>query len=53
MKGDWIMLALHQWPKPAKLVLMTGAIVLVILAYALLCAGSTLLTAALFSQIGP
>jgi hypothetical protein len=45
------MLAPHDWPKPVKRFLLTGATLLVILAYALLCAGGALLTAALLSQI--
>jgi hypothetical protein len=47
------MLAPHNWPKPVKRLLLTSATLLVILAYALLCAGSLILTAALFSQIRP
>jgi hypothetical protein len=47
------MLAPHDWPEPVKRFLLTGATLLVILAYMLLCAGSALLTAALFSQIRP
>ncbi len=47
------MLAPHDWPKPVKRLLLTGATLLVILAYVLLCVGSLLLTAALFSQIRP
>jgi len=46
-------LAPHEWPKPVKRIVLTGAAVLVVLAYALLCAGSLMLTAALFSQIRP
>jgi hypothetical protein len=47
------MLAPHAWPQPLKRFLLTAAILLVILAYTLLCTGSALLTAALFSQISP
>lgn len=47
------MLAPHDWPKPVKQLVFTGAILLVILAYMLLCTGSALLTAALLSQIRP
>jgi hypothetical protein len=42
------MLAPHDWPRPVKHLLLTGATLLVILAYILLCAGSAFLTAALF-----
>lgn len=47
------MIAPHAWSKPVKRLLLTTAILLVILAYTLLCAGSAFLTAALFSQINP
>lgn len=47
------MLAPHEWPKVVKRFLLTSATLLVILAYMLLCIGSVLLAAALFSQIGP
>jgi hypothetical protein len=47
------MLAPHDWPRPVKHLLLTGATLLVILAYILLCAGSAFLTVALFSQFGP
>lgn len=47
------MLAPHDWPKPVKHLVLTGATLLVILAYIFLCTGSALLTAALFSQIRP
>jgi hypothetical protein len=53
VKGDRQVLAPHEWPKPVKHFLLTGATLLVILAYMLLCAGSTLLVAALLSQIRP
>lgn len=47
------MLAPHEWPKPVKRALLTGATLLVILAYLLLCAGSAFLTAVLLSQVNP
>ena len=47
------MLAPHDWPRPVKQLLLTGATLLVVLAYMLLCAGSVILTAALFSQVSP
>jgi len=53
MQKEATMLAPHDWPKPVKHILLTGATLLVILAYVLLCAGSAFLTAALFSQISP
>jgi hypothetical protein len=53
MKGGCQMFAPHDWPRPVKHVLLTGATLLVVLAYMLLCAGSTLLVAALLSQIRP
>lgn len=43
----------HNWPKPVKRVVLTGATLLVVLAYALLCAGSALLAATLLSPIRP
>jgi len=46
------MIAPHNWPKPVKQCVLTGATLLVIVAYALLCAGSTLLISALFSLPG-
>jgi len=47
------MIAPHDWPKPVKQTVLTGATLLVIVAYALMCAGSTLMIGALFSQLGP
>jgi hypothetical protein len=47
------MLAPHDWPKPIKRFVLTGATLLVILAYLLLCAGSALLAATLLLQISP
>lgn len=47
------MLAPHDWPEPVKQLVMTGATLLVIVAYMLMCAGSTLLITALFSQLSP
>jgi hypothetical protein len=47
------MLAPHDWPRAVKHMVLTGATLLVILAYALLCAGSVILTAALFSRVSP
>jgi hypothetical protein len=47
------MIAPHEWPEPVKQTILTGATLLVIVAYALICAGSTLLIGALFSQLGP
>ena len=47
------MIAPHDWPKPVKQTVLTGATLLVIAAYMLMCAGSTLLIGALFSQLGP
>ncbi len=47
------MITPHEWPKPVKRFVLTGATLLVILAYILLCVGSALLAAALFSQIRP
>jgi hypothetical protein len=43
------MLALHNWPKPAKRLLLTGAIVLVALAYVSLCLVAWLLASVVFS----
>jgi hypothetical protein len=42
------MLALHSWPKPFKQLVLIGAILLVVAAYMLMCASSTLLMSALF-----
>jgi len=53
MKGDRQVITPHEWPKPVKHFVLTGATLLVILAYVLLCAGSTLLVAALLSQVRP
>ena len=53
VKGDRQVLAPHEWPKPVKRFLLTGATLLVVLAYMLLCAGSTLLVVALVSQVRP
>jgi hypothetical protein len=47
------MLAPHDWPKPVKRLVLTGATLLVIVAYIFLCSGSALLTAALVSQFRP
>jgi hypothetical protein len=47
------MLAPHDWPRPVKQLLLTGATLLVILASMLLCAGSLVLTAALIAQVSP
>jgi hypothetical protein len=47
------MLAPHDWPKPVKQFVLTGATLLVITAYLLICAGSTLLMSALVSQFSP
>ena len=47
------MIAPHDWPAPVKQAVLTGATLLVIAAYMLMCAGSTLLIGALFSQLGP
>jgi len=47
------MIAPHEWPKPVKRFVLTGAALLVILAYVFLCVGGALLAAALFSQIRP
>jgi hypothetical protein len=47
------MLAPHDWPKPFKQFVLTGATLLVIVAYMLMCAGSTLLIATLFSWFSP
>ncbi len=47
------MIAPHDWPEPVKQFVMTGATLLVIVAYMLMCAGSTLLIAVLFSQLSP
>ncbi len=47
------MIAPHDWPEPVKQLVMTGATLLVIVAYMLMCAGSTLLIAVLFSQFSP
>jgi hypothetical protein len=44
------MLAPHDWPKPVKQCVVTGATLLVIVAYMLMCAGGTLFIAALFSR---
>jgi len=46
------MLAPHDWPAPVKRLVLTGATLLVILAYILLCAGTGLVTAVLLSQVG-
>jgi hypothetical protein len=46
------MIAPHDWPKPVKQTVLTGATLLVIVAYALMCAGTTLFIGALFSQLG-
>jgi len=46
------MITPHAWSKPVKQFVVTGATLLVIVAYALMCAGSALLMAALFSQFG-
>lgn len=47
------MLVLHDLPKPVKQFVLTGATILVIAAYMLFCAGSTLMIAALFTQFSP
>ncbi len=47
------MIAPHDWPEPVKQLVMTGATLLVIVAYVLMCAGSMLLMSALFSQFSP
>jgi len=47
------MIAPHDWPKSVKQCVLTGATLLVIVAYVLMCAGSTLMIGALFSQLGP
>jgi hypothetical protein len=47
------MIAPHNWPKPVKQCVLTGATLLVIVAYTLMCAGSTLFIGVLFSQLGP
>ncbi len=47
------MIAPHEWPKPVKQTILTRVTLLVIAAYMLMCAGSTLLIGALFSQLGP
>ena len=47
------MIAPHEWPKPIKRLVFTGATVLVILAYASLCAAGWLLSSALLSQVRP
>lgn len=46
------MLMPHDWPEAAKRLVLAGAAVLVILAYALLCLGSAFLAAALLWQVG-
>jgi hypothetical protein len=47
------MLAPHEWSGSVKRFVLTGATLLVILAYLLLCTGSTLLVATLLSYISP
>lgn len=47
------MLVLHDWPKPVKQFVLTGATILVIAAYMLFCAGGMLMIAALFMQYSP
>jgi hypothetical protein len=47
------MIAPHAWPKPVKQFVLTGAILLVIIAYLLMCTSSTLLISALVSQFSP
>jgi hypothetical protein len=44
------MIAPHAWPKPVKQFVLTGAILLVIIAYLLMCTGSTVLMSTLASQ---
>ena len=47
------MIAPHQWPRPIKRLVLTGATVLVVLAYASLCVAGWLLSTALLSQVRP
>ena len=47
------MLVIHAWPEPVKKFVLTGATILVIGAYILLCAGSMLMIAALSTQFSP
>jgi hypothetical protein len=46
-------IAPHDWPRPVKQTVLTGATFLVIAAYMLMCAGTTLLIGELLSQLGP
>ena len=47
------MIAPHQWPRPIKRLVLTGATALVVLAYASLCVAGWLLSTALLSQVRP
>ncbi len=47
------MLAPHAWPRPVKEFVVTGAMVLVILTYVVLCIGGWLGAAVLVSFIRP
>lgn len=52
-KASHPVFAPHDWPRPVKRFVLTGATLVVILAYGLLCAASALLIAALLSQVRP
>jgi hypothetical protein len=47
------MITPHQWPKNVKRLVLAGTTVIVILAYLLLCLGSTVLAGILLSQVSP
>jgi len=45
------MVAPHEWPRAVKRLVLTGAALLVILAYLALCSSSTVLAVTLFTQM--
>ena len=45
------MVAPHEWPRAVKRLVLTGAALLVILAYLALCSSSTVLAVTLLDQI--
>ena len=46
------MVAPHEWPRAVKRLVLTGAALLVILAYLALCSSSTVLAITLLEQMG-